>query len=242
VPGDVRQERGWRCLKLQGPLPLNMTGVLAAVLEPLAAAQVAIFAIATFDTDYVLVRETHSNRRSWRSASGHQVAEPAGHSIERSRSLALVEAVVGPRGARRPMLRDRDAERLGGGFAREHVFGRALGRDAPVVEQQQALGPGCGALQVVHHRQNRHAARADLVEHPEQLQLVADVEVRGGSSSSRASGSCASPRASDASWRSPAESRLSGRRDRCAMPVSSKARAMAAWSSARSARNGPQCG
>jgi hypothetical protein len=75
VPGDVRQERGWRCLKLQGPLPLNMTGVLAAVLEPLAAAQVAIFAIATFDTDYVLVREEQLEQAI-------AALRKAGHSIE----------------------------------------------------------------------------------------------------------------------------------------------------------------
>lgn len=55
VPSDVKQDRGWRCLKLDGPLDLSLTGVLASVLEPLAEARVSIFAIATFDTDYLLV-------------------------------------------------------------------------------------------------------------------------------------------------------------------------------------------
>lgn len=56
VPADVKHDPGWRCLKLAGPFDLNLTGVLASVLEPLAAAGVSIFALSTFDTDYVLVR------------------------------------------------------------------------------------------------------------------------------------------------------------------------------------------
>lgn len=55
VPGDVKHERGWRCLKLVGPLDLGLVGVLLSVLQPLAGAGVAIFALSTFDTDYVLV-------------------------------------------------------------------------------------------------------------------------------------------------------------------------------------------
>ena len=56
MPSDVKHDPGWRCLKLAGPLDLNLTGVLASVLEPLAAAGVSIFAVSTFDTDCVLVR------------------------------------------------------------------------------------------------------------------------------------------------------------------------------------------
>ncbi len=58
----MRQDRGWRCLKLEGPLDLDLTGVLASVLLPLAQARVTIFAIATYDTDYVLVREDQRER------------------------------------------------------------------------------------------------------------------------------------------------------------------------------------
>jgi hypothetical protein len=56
VPSSVRCERGWRCFKLEGPFPFAMTGVLASVLEPLAAG-VSIFAMSTYDTDYVMVKE-----------------------------------------------------------------------------------------------------------------------------------------------------------------------------------------
>ncbi len=55
VPGDIRADRGWRALRVGGPLDLALTGVLAAILEPLAEAEVPIFAVSSFDTDYVLV-------------------------------------------------------------------------------------------------------------------------------------------------------------------------------------------
>jgi len=49
-------EPGWRVLRVQGPLDFSLTGVLASLATPLAAAGVSIFAFSTFDTDYVLVR------------------------------------------------------------------------------------------------------------------------------------------------------------------------------------------
>ncbi len=58
VPDDsaLRLERDWACLKLQGPFEFSMTGILLSVLEPLAKVQVGIFAISTFNTDYVLIK------------------------------------------------------------------------------------------------------------------------------------------------------------------------------------------
>ncbi|MEL1266131.1 ACT domain-containing protein [Pseudoxanthomonas putridarboris] len=57
VPVGVRCQRGWRALKLQGPFAFELTGILLAVLEPLADAGVGIFALSTYDTDYVLVQD-----------------------------------------------------------------------------------------------------------------------------------------------------------------------------------------
>jgi hypothetical protein len=54
---DVVADRGWRCLELAGPLPLDQTGVAAAFTRVLADAGIALFVISTFDTDYVLVRD-----------------------------------------------------------------------------------------------------------------------------------------------------------------------------------------
>lgn len=53
---DVQSERGWAALRLHGPFPFELTGILAAVLDPLRDAGVGIFALSTFDTDYVLVK------------------------------------------------------------------------------------------------------------------------------------------------------------------------------------------
>ncbi|MBI4630526.1 MAG: ACT domain-containing protein [Chloroflexi bacterium] len=58
VPRDVAKcEPGWRAFKLHGPFDFGLTGILTSVLNPLAEAGVGIFALSTFDTDYVLVKE-----------------------------------------------------------------------------------------------------------------------------------------------------------------------------------------
>lgn len=57
VPSGVTSEPGWRAFKFEGPLDFALTGIVASVAEPLADAGVAIFPIATYDTDYVLVKE-----------------------------------------------------------------------------------------------------------------------------------------------------------------------------------------
>lgn len=56
VPHDVRAERDWRVLKLVGPFPFTATGVLASLAAPLADAGISILSIATYDTDYFLVK------------------------------------------------------------------------------------------------------------------------------------------------------------------------------------------
>ena len=57
VPAGVTCQRGWRGLKVAGPLDFALTGVLASLAGPLAEAGVSIFAISTYDTDYLFVRE-----------------------------------------------------------------------------------------------------------------------------------------------------------------------------------------
>ena len=56
VPGADSQS-GWICFKLEGPFPFSQTGILAAFINPLSHNGVPIFAISTFDTDYVLVQD-----------------------------------------------------------------------------------------------------------------------------------------------------------------------------------------
>ncbi len=57
VPPDAKCELPWTCFKLEGPFPFSLTGVLASFIDPLAQSRIPIFAISTFDTDYVLVKE-----------------------------------------------------------------------------------------------------------------------------------------------------------------------------------------
>ena len=57
VPPGVPMEGPWRAFKVQGPLVMTLIGVVAALANPLADAGISIFAISTYDTDYVLVHE-----------------------------------------------------------------------------------------------------------------------------------------------------------------------------------------
>ncbi|HEX2206219.1 MAG TPA: ACT domain-containing protein [Longimicrobium sp.] len=62
VPDGVRREDGWRCLKVQGPLDFALTGIMARLTEPLAAAGISVFVLSTYDTDYVMVRAQNLER------------------------------------------------------------------------------------------------------------------------------------------------------------------------------------
>ena len=57
LPRDVDAQHHWICLKLEGPFPFSQTGVLLSFIEPLSSKGVPIFAVSTFDTDYVLIQE-----------------------------------------------------------------------------------------------------------------------------------------------------------------------------------------
>ncbi len=76
IPEGATAERGRRLLQVEGVLPFSLTGVLAAIAGPLAEGQISIFAISTYDTDYLLVQETDLERAI-------QVLEAAGHAIRR---------------------------------------------------------------------------------------------------------------------------------------------------------------
>jgi hypothetical protein len=74
APERVKSDCGWRCLKVEGPFDLSLTGVLASLLGPLADAKVNILAVSTFDTDYVLVKDEKLGRTvEALRASGHRL-------------------------------------------------------------------------------------------------------------------------------------------------------------------------
>jgi hypothetical protein len=57
VPADVTSERGFRVIEVVGPVPFAVIGLIASLSRPLAAAGISLFPVATYDTDYVLVKE-----------------------------------------------------------------------------------------------------------------------------------------------------------------------------------------
>lgn len=78
VPPRVRAERDWRAFAIRGPLDLSLTGVLAGLATALADAAIPIFAVSTYDTDWLLVRAPDVDR-----AVG--VLEEIGHQVRRAR-------------------------------------------------------------------------------------------------------------------------------------------------------------
>jgi uncharacterized protein len=76
VPDDVRAARDWRCVEVQGPFDFSVKGVLASLSRTLADADVSLLAIATFDTDYLLVRCADLSRAVCAfAAAGHTILD-----------------------------------------------------------------------------------------------------------------------------------------------------------------------
>jgi hypothetical protein len=74
VPSGAKLEKGWRAFKVEGPLDFGLTGVLASIANTLAEAGVSIFAVSTFDTDYILVRESMIEAATFAlSEAGHTI-------------------------------------------------------------------------------------------------------------------------------------------------------------------------
>ncbi len=76
VPEGARAERDWRCFRVAGTLAFHLTGILASLASPLAEAGVSVFALSTFDTDYLLVK-AHALEAAF------NILEAEGHDIQR---------------------------------------------------------------------------------------------------------------------------------------------------------------
>jgi len=79
LPRDVQSPHHWTCLKLEGPFPFSLTGVLLAFIEPLSTKGIPIFAISTYDTDYVLIQQDFAG-------SAIDLLREAGHELLPKRS------------------------------------------------------------------------------------------------------------------------------------------------------------
>ena len=77
VPAGSQADRGWECLKLEGPIPLSTVGVAAVFTALLAKAGVSVFLISTFDTDYLLIKGDALERATDAlRGGGHSVRRP----------------------------------------------------------------------------------------------------------------------------------------------------------------------
>ncbi len=78
LPDDIRVEGDWRALKVRGPLGFSLVGVLANLAGTLAQAGVSIFALSTFDTDYLLVKSADlPTALDALEQAGHQIDSPS---------------------------------------------------------------------------------------------------------------------------------------------------------------------
>jgi hypothetical protein len=74
VARGTKSESGWRCFKVEGPLDFSEIGIIFSLTQPLAKNGISVFAISTFDTDYLMVKE-----RDLAKAIG--VLTAAGHDV-----------------------------------------------------------------------------------------------------------------------------------------------------------------
>ncbi len=75
VPEGIRRNAGWRCLKVEGPLDLSEIGVLASFTGPLAEEGISVFAVSTYDTDYLLAKQKDLEKAVIVLArNGHQIS------------------------------------------------------------------------------------------------------------------------------------------------------------------------
>jgi hypothetical protein len=72
LPPEVHSPHRWICLKLEGPFPFSQTGVLLSFIEPLSKNRIPVFAISTYDTDYVLIQEEFMSALALLREAGHQ--------------------------------------------------------------------------------------------------------------------------------------------------------------------------
>ena len=74
VPAEHRAGIRWCCFQLVGPFAFSQVGILASFIDPLAASGIPIFAMSTYDTDYVLINEEFTDAAlEVLKAAGHQL-------------------------------------------------------------------------------------------------------------------------------------------------------------------------
>ncbi len=62
IPDHITKEQGWRLMRVMGVLDFSLIGILSSILEPLAEYKISVFAISTYNTDYIMVKEETLNK------------------------------------------------------------------------------------------------------------------------------------------------------------------------------------
>ena len=80
VPENAKCELGWRCLQVVGPLDFSLVGLIASLTGALAAANISVFVLSTYDTDYLLVKRADVRAAvESLNAAGHAVSHQTGY-------------------------------------------------------------------------------------------------------------------------------------------------------------------
>lgn len=74
IPAGVDLDAPWTCFKLAGPFSFSAVGIMASFINPLAERGIAVFPIATFETDYVFIKEEFSG-------AAIEILREAGHEL-----------------------------------------------------------------------------------------------------------------------------------------------------------------
>jgi len=75
IPAEIKINKGWRCLKVQGPLGFDIVGILASLSMPLASEGISIFVFSSYDTDFIMVKNYDLEKAM-------EVLRKAGHTVE----------------------------------------------------------------------------------------------------------------------------------------------------------------
>lgn len=86
----IAREDGWKAFRLQGPLDFSLIGILSKITGILAENGIGIFAVSTFDTDYILVKKENYERALQVLAERGYEVEPREGSGRKKKIVAFI--------------------------------------------------------------------------------------------------------------------------------------------------------
>jgi hypothetical protein len=137
VPDGIQAEHGWRAFGVEGPIPFDAVGILAELARRLAAAGVSIFAVSTYDTDYLLVRDADVDRSI-------AALREAGHTVQGVLPLSASDIVRGSLVKDRALVDELQRE-IGRGTKELHVQDGRHRFSGPESPAPRVLGVECEA-------------------------------------------------------------------------------------------------